>query len=200
MAERNGDTYFATRTQRRVRWLYEELGNVHDTVLGADPTEAADRNRRSELLRPMGGFSGVRFQARTAEKCLEKGDLDGARHAASELLENSTRHGPPKYVVTARRILVEAALAAGDLAAAEAELTAALQTLRTNPAPLVAWRVYATLGSAYQQRDDRPSAHAAFNESARIIQEIASNIFDEQLRSRFLTLPAVEKVLIEAQS
>jgi ATP/maltotriose-dependent transcriptional regulator MalT len=142
-----------------------------------------------------GGFSGVRSQARAAEYWLSQADLDRATEEAGSLLTNSTQHGPPKYVGIAHKILAEIAMARGNLASAEAELAAALEPFRTRPAPLVTWKIYSTLGKLHVLKNDAHAAREAFAQGAHIIQKIVSTITDEQLRSTFLSAPAVQEVL-----
>jgi hypothetical protein len=111
------------------------------------------------------------------------------------LLDNSLRHGPPKYLIVAHKILAEIAMARGDLATAERELNAALEPLRTNPAPLIAWKTYATLGRLHRLKNDPQAAREAWAMAAEIVRKIASTVDDDELRSTFLKAPAVQEVL-----
>jgi len=196
MARRNGDTSFLSRVPKRIAWIHRELQDFSHTIsqdqTGAETTSAT----RSEVAEAIpGGFSGVRSQARAAEYWLSQADLDRATEEAGSLLTNSTQHGPPKYVGIAHKILAEIAMARGDLARAQAELAAALEPFRTRPAPLVTWKIYSTLGKLHVLKNDAHAAREAFAQSAHIIQKIASTITDEQLRSTFLSAPAVQEVL-----
>jgi tetratricopeptide (TPR) repeat protein len=191
MAERNGDALFQERAQRRIRVIESELLRPQAT---APQGLNAAKPGRVGLAYTAIGFSGVRTQAKAAEESLIQGDLEGARQHARELLTNSTRHGPPKYVVTARRILAELAMAGGDWADAETELTAALAVLRDHPAPLVEWRIHAALARLYRLKHESEAARQSSAQAAQIVHQIASNIDDEQLRSRFLSTPAVQEV------
>jgi hypothetical protein len=110
------------------------------------------------------------------------------------LLANSSRHGPPKYVVAARRILAEIATASGDWAEAETELAASLAELRVHPAPLVEWRIHAALARLYRLKHESEAARQSSAQAVQIVHQIASNIDDGQLRSRFLSTPAVQEV------
>jgi tetratricopeptide (TPR) repeat protein/predicted Ser/Thr protein kinase len=192
MSERNGDALFRDSALRRMRWVRAELGD-HQPAMPDD--EASGKDRLPRPAYDTGGFSGVRLQAKEADASLARGDLERARELGRALLENSTRHGPPKYVVAAHRILAEVATATGKLSEAEAELAAAIEILRTNPAPLVAWKIYALLGGVYRLKDDNQAAQEALHQAEAIIEQIASNIADDQLRSTFLNSPAVQQVL-----
>src|SRR5205085_10474619 len=124
-------------------------------------------------------FAGVRFQATQADASLAQGDLERARELGRALLENSTRHGPPKYVVAAHRILADVAMATGHLSGAEAELVAAIDILRTNPGPLVAGKLYALLGGVYRLKNDNQAEQEALHPAVAIIERLASNIADD---------------------
>jgi serine/threonine protein kinase/tetratricopeptide (TPR) repeat protein len=221
MAERNGDRNFVLRAQRRIRWIHWELQGFPQTVqysqagtesmVGSRPDEVAasplslihimyetepsgDQKQTAAEIKEW-HFSGVRVQAGRAESALSQGDIERAEEQARALLENSLRHGPPKYLAVAHKILAETAMARGDLANAEQELAAALEPFRTNPAPLVAWKTYAALGRLHRLKNDPPAAREAYGCAAEIVRKIASSVDDEQLRSTFLNAPTVQEVL-----
>lgn len=142
-------------------------------------------------------FSGARSQANAAQAALAQGDIEQAAEIAARLLANSTRHGPPKYVATAHQLLADVAVARGDSAAAERELTLALDSLADHPAPLVQWKICAALGRVRRQRDDIGGSEAAFARAADIVNALALSVTDENLRTVFLTSSAVKEVLRE---
>ena len=196
MARRNGDTQFLARVPKRIAWIHQELQDFQYTIPhGQAGAETTRGTRPAEAEAPPPIFSGVRSQAGTAEDWLSQGDLEQAGEHARVLLANSARHGPPKYIAVAHRILAEIAMAHGELATAEAELAAALEVFRTHPAPLVAWKTYATLGRLHGLKNDPQAALEAFAQAADIVQRIASSVTDEPLRSTFLNAPAVQEVL-----
>jgi tetratricopeptide (TPR) repeat protein/tRNA A-37 threonylcarbamoyl transferase component Bud32 len=199
MSQRNGDIHFLARVPKRIAWIHEELQDFQYPIpQGQAGTETVRGTGRAELV-PPSGFRVARLQAEAAEKALSQGDLDRAGQEASALLINSTRHGPPKYVATAHKILADIAIARGDLGTAEGALTAALVPLRTHPAPLVAWKIYGTLGRVYSLKGDPRAAREVFTQAAEIVQGIASSVTDERLRSTFLNAPAVQEVLLGSQ-
>jgi hypothetical protein len=142
-------------------------------------------------------FSGVRSQAKAAQDALAEGDFERTAELAKTLLASSTRHGPPKYVATAHQLLAEVAAARGDLAAAEHELTLSLDALTDHPAPLVQWKIYAALGRVRRQQHDSGGAQAAFARASEIVSAVAGSVTDEELRTTFLSSPAVQEVLRE---
>jgi Flp pilus assembly protein TadD len=82
----------------------------------------------------------------------------------------------------------------GDVARAERELFAAINTFHTHPSPLVEWKTYNTLGRLYRSMKRPQDARQAFARAAEIVKTIASTIGDEQLRSTFLNSAAVREV------
>lgn len=198
MAARNADTLFLARVPRRIAWIHHELQDVgYNASPGSNQVEerAESRGSAADLMAPV--FSGVRVQAKAAQDALAEGDLDRAAEQAGLLLENSTRHGPPKYVAVAHQLLADVAAARGDLAETEHQLISALDTLARHPAPLVQWKIYAALGRVRRQRHDRAGAQTAYAQAAEIVNAIASSVSDEHLRSTFLTSPTVVEVMRE---
>ncbi len=142
----------------------------------------------------------IRLQAGACEHWLAQGDLDRADEYARRLLEVATRYQARKYVAVAHKLMGETAIARGDLATAEAELKIAVESLRQHPAPLVAWKAYATLGGMYSKSGNAAAAREAFTRSAAVIKRIASGIDDERLRETFLNAPTVSEVLRFAET
>jgi tetratricopeptide (TPR) repeat protein len=135
-------------------------------------------------------FMGIRCQAVAAEHFLVEGDLDRAARHLETLRANAVRLDIRKYAATACRIAASIAAARGDLAAAEGELLAGIDMLKTRPAPLAAWRLWADLASARARRGDRSGAKQALSQTTAIIQAIADSIIEEDLRSKFLKMTA----------
>jgi tetratricopeptide (TPR) repeat protein len=194
MAQRNSDSYFLETVPKRIVWIHQELQDFQYAIPQSQMAgEAGGGTKSGEALFPT--FRGARFQASAAEQALLRGDLDLASEQGQALLANSTRHGPPKYVAVAHKILADIAIARGNLEQAETELSAALEPLRTHPAPLVAWKIHAILGKVHSLKSDRPAAREAFARAGEIVRRIASAITDEHLRSIFLSASAVQEVL-----
>jgi predicted ATPase/tRNA A-37 threonylcarbamoyl transferase component Bud32 len=195
IAARNADTLFLANVPRRLAWIHHELQDFgYRASPGPGDVEARTESGSwtPDLMAPI--FSGVRVQAKAARDALAQGDLVRAAGQAHLLLENSTRHGPPKYVAEAHQLLADVAAARQDLGEAEHQLVAALDALAPYPAPLVQWKVYSALGRVRRQRSDHAGARTAFSQAADIINSIASHISDDELRSTFLTSPAVAEV------
>jgi tRNA A-37 threonylcarbamoyl transferase component Bud32/tetratricopeptide (TPR) repeat protein len=198
MASRNADALFLARVPVRIAWIHRELQDSGyseplDSSRSAEPDDSGAR--APDMMVPV--FSGVRSLAKAAQDALAEGDIERTAELAAGLLANSTRHGPPKYVAIAHQLLADVASARGDLAAAERELTLSLDALTDHPAPLVQWKIYATLGRVRRRRDDVGGSQAAFARAAEIVNALAGSVTDDGLRTIFLTSPAVQEVLRE---
>jgi tRNA A-37 threonylcarbamoyl transferase component Bud32/tetratricopeptide (TPR) repeat protein len=196
MATRNSDGLFLARVPRRIAWIHHELqdfGYVDAQTSDSSEHRSESHGKGPDLLAPV--FSGVRSQAKAAQDALANGDLERAAEEARLLLDNSTRHGPAKYVAVAHQLLADVAIARGDLSETEHELALALDALATRPAPLVQWKIYARLGRVRRERNDSAGARTAYAHAAEIVNAIAASVSDERLRSIFLTSPAVEEVI-----
>ena len=96
----------------------------------------------------------IRLQAGTCEYWLSLGDLKQAGEYGRRLLEVATQYQARKYIAVARKLLAEIAMANGNFAGAKAEINAALDQLSQYPAPLVAWKTYATLARLQHEVSD----------------------------------------------
>jgi len=137
----------------------------------------------------------IRLQAGTCEHWLAQGDLEQASEYAGKLLDIATHYQARKYIAVAHKLFAEIAMARGDSSTAEKELNAALDLLREYPAPLVAWKTYAVFGRLRSQSGDLVSAREAFAQGAAIVNSIAGNTDDEELRRTFLNSAVVKEVL-----
>ncbi len=144
-------------------------------------------------------FFEIRMQAGAAEFWLSQRNLDRANEHATRLLANASHYGVPKYVATARKLLGEVFLAAGESDRAAAELKAALNSISHHPAPLIAWRIWASLARVLGQMREPQAAHDAFAHSARIVETISSQLGDQQQREMFLDAPAIREVIAGAE-
>jgi len=61
------------------------------------------------------------------------------------------------------------------------------------------WQIQAALGVLYEAAGKPAQARTAFDEAARIIQELAEGIKDGALRMRFLAGPQIQPVVQHAQ-
>ena len=128
----------------------------------------------------------IRFEAATAEHWLRLGDLEKAREHVDRLKATATEHEVHKYIAVAHHLMARVCIASGDLAAAEKHFDAALAELNEYPAPLVAWKVHAGRAKLKSQMGDTAEAEQASARASEIINYIASNVNDQELRERFI--------------
>ena len=137
----------------------------------------------------------IRLEAATSEHWLKQGDLDKARNFAQRALDISNQFKCRKYLAVAHKLKAEIALAEGEPVEARAELEQALSILDEYPVPVVRWRLLARLGSVLQHTGDVEGAKSAYRNSRLIIDDIASHVTDEALRSTFIKSRAVQDVI-----
>lgn len=177
---------------------------VYDYTMVEEPAKAVGAMQRVDSLYDhevwnRWRFYEVRHQAAGAEYWLAARKVDRAEQHARTLLSNAQRYGVPKYIAIAHRILGEIAALRGDVNTAEEELMRSLKPLECKPAPLVEWKIFAALGRLLQHAHGRPAAaREAFHRSAEVIQKIARNITDPELRSTFIGTSDVRQVLSES--
>src|ERR1041385_2019127 len=128
----------------------------------------------------------IRLEAATAEHWLSQGDLNKAREYVERLKAAATKHEVHKYIAVAHHLLARVCIASGDLAEAEKEFNGALAELENYPAPLVAWKVHAGIAQLKSQMGDTAAVQAASVRASEIINAIAANVTDEDLRNTFL--------------
>jgi tetratricopeptide (TPR) repeat protein len=145
--------------------------------------EAEDLLQRDDWLR---WRFNLRLLAGKAEYLMLHADMAGAEQCARDLLENATHYAANKYIAIARKQLGEVASKRGDHAIAIDHLKKAIDVLAHYPTPIVAWKIYASLGRVLLESGDEDSARKAFTESMGLVDQIARNITDETLRNTFL--------------
>jgi tetratricopeptide (TPR) repeat protein len=142
----------------------------------------------------------IRLQAAYADYWFACKDVTRAEHYAHELLNLATMHQCRKYICHAHKTLAEIAVGRGQLDAAEGEFQKAISLLQQYPAPLLAWKTYASFARFSLGRGDSLSAGQSFDAAAAIIKELAANVEEEQLRQTFLTSSPVREVLENAHA
>ena len=137
----------------------------------------------------------IRLQAATAEHWLRLGDLNKAQEFALRLRETATEFEAHKYICVAHKLLAQLEVARGNLREAEKQLDAALQVLREYPAPLTAWRTYGELGRLELELGDPAASQQAFAKAAEIVNFIAANTAEKELREAFMNSAPVKEVI-----
>jgi len=137
----------------------------------------------------------IRLQAATAEHWLLLGDLEKAREFALRLQETATEYEAHKYICVAHKLMAEVEIASGDFAEAQKQFDGAFQELQKYPAPLTGWKTYAELGRLKLQLGDSSSARAAFAQAAEIVNTIAANVAETELRETFMNSAPVKEIM-----
>ena len=128
----------------------------------------------------------IRLEAAMAEHWLKKGDLDKAMEFVERLYATATEHEVHKYIAVAHHLRAKVCLAANDLTEAEKNFDLALAELEIYPVPLVAWKVHAGRARLKTQLGQEAEARESSARAVEIVNFIASNVNDEQLRANFL--------------
>jgi len=92
-----------------------------------------------------------------------------------------------KYIAVAHQLMAKLALANGDTGEAEKQFDAALTELENYPAPLVTWKVHAGRVKLKSQLGDTAGAQESSARATEIVNFIAANVNDANLRSKFLS-------------
>ncbi|HEV7473173.1 MAG TPA: AAA family ATPase [Pyrinomonadaceae bacterium] len=142
----------------------------------------------------------IRLQAAKAEHWLGRGDPGKAGEYALGLRETALRYEAHKYVALAHSLLGQIAIVEGKPAEAEKQFATALEELGRHPAPLVAWKIYATLGRLRLQLSDPSSGREAFARALEIVNSMAANVSDENLRTTLMDSTAVREILAGAEN
>jgi tetratricopeptide (TPR) repeat protein len=128
----------------------------------------------------------IRLEAAMAEHWLRQGNLERAREFVGRLMETATEHEVHKYIAVAHHLNGKVSVAAGELAEAEKHFDSALAELQQYPVPLVAWKVHAGQARLKSQLGDTAGARDAAAKASEIVNSIAANVSDENLRNTFL--------------
>jgi serine/threonine protein kinase/tetratricopeptide (TPR) repeat protein len=129
----------------------------------------------------------IRLQAATAVHHLRQNELDAAGEYIERLEETAREHGVHKYIAVAQQLMAERLFASDDLAGAEERFNAALEELTQYPAPLVAWKVHAGIARLKMKSGDAAAAAEHSSRAFELVNSIAANVNDDNLRTNFLS-------------
>ena len=223
IAKRNGETYWLSRMPNAFGWIHREMqdfegaeafdregaaigheagfgeAEVNSVInLAMDHLHANDQANVCSAMKTAASLLShdawfrwrfeIRFLHARAEQTL-------ARIDAIALLEKAAHYGAHKYIVIARTLLSRIAMLSADFETAAEEVTAACSMLRRYPALLCAWRAHAMLGRIEMQRGNPDAGITAYRLAVSNIRYVADHIYDERLRSIFLSSDAIRDVL-----
>lgn len=172
---------------------YTHAGDAEKTVAAFH--EAEDIFARDAWFR---WRYNIRLQAATAEHWLRRGDLEKASEFTLRLRETAVEYEAHKYICVAHKLMAEVEIARGNLPAAQEHFDAAVEELQKYPAPVTAWKNYAGLGRLKLQLGDPSGSREAFARAAEMVNLIAANTAENELRETFIHSEPVQEVMRRA--
>jgi DNA-binding winged helix-turn-helix (wHTH) protein/tetratricopeptide (TPR) repeat protein len=141
-------------------------------------------------------YNRMPLQQSLTEAWLTKGELEKARVEAEEFLRATLSTEERTYRALAFETSARVAIAEGDLPKAEDGIEKAEQEMEGYETPLAAWRVHATASEVYERIGERESAKRHLELSRDTIMNLGNSVpVEEPLRERFLSAPAIRKIL-----
>jgi tetratricopeptide (TPR) repeat protein len=128
------------------------------------------------------------------ELWLARGDAEKAMACAEECLELAEKSESRKIIVKARRLRAQALMALGQAGEAERDLDTAIQLAREVGNPPQLWKSYVALGDLRKARGRTEDANSAYGEGFSVIEQVAADLEDEELRETFLSSPHVKTI------
>jgi tetratricopeptide (TPR) repeat protein len=125
---------------------------------------------------------------------LAKGASDKAQEFTDRCLELATRFNSRKYVVEARRLQAEIALARGQRAEAEGALRHALAMAQTIGNPTQLWKTHLVYGRFYAEAKRVDAARSAYRAARDAIEGIQAKLQDPALRAGLENSPGIRHV------
>jgi tetratricopeptide (TPR) repeat protein len=138
---------------------------------------------------------------RLSELWLQAGDTDKAECFLSELFEHGWTDGFPykKYQVRACRLRGQILSAKGRFEEAETELHRALTQAKQLGNPTQLWNTQQALGNLLLKQDKREEARRAFQAAVKVVQALAEDLTDVELKEGYLQSEPVQKLVSLAQ-
>jgi tetratricopeptide (TPR) repeat protein len=128
------------------------------------------------------------------ELSVARGDCEGARHHAEELLQIAVATGQRKNLAKGWKLKGEALAMANELDQALAELERALGTAEAIGQRNLAWQIGCSLGRLLEKQGRQAEAKAHYTQAAHTIEQIANGIGEQQLTDSFTRSMAVRAV------
>ena len=124
--------------------------------------------------------------AARADLALARSDPGQALDITERLIASATNLSDERVIPRLWKLRGEALARLDRVVEAEAMLRAAQETARAQGLRPSLWRIGVALGRLYQNQGRREEAEQAFASTRTIIEEIAANVPDEQVREEFL--------------
>ncbi len=136
-----------------------------------------------------------------SELWLQMGDTDKSESFLTELFEHGWTDGFPykKYQVRAWRLRGQILSAKGRFKKAEIELRRALSQAKELSNPTVLWHTHQALGNLLLKQDKREKARREFQAAVNVVQGIAEDLTDVELKEGYLQSEPVQRLVSLAQ-
>ena len=135
------------------------------------------------------------------ELWLQVGDTDKAESFLSELFVHGWTDGFPykKYQIRAWRLRGQILSAKGRFEEAGTELHRALSQAKELGNPTVLWNTHQALGNLLLKQDKREKARREFQAAVNVVQGIAEDLTDVELKEGYLQSEPVQRLVSLAQ-
>jgi len=188
-----------SRASRPVIRICLILTGTAETALG-DYESALEHllAARADMDPPVvfGWYWRMPLESALTELWLAKGDLAQARPQAESFLKITLATAEHTWQALAWEVNARVAMAERDLTRARDCIAKGLSAMEGFEVPLAAWRVHATAFELYQDSGDRDLAERQRALSRDTIVKLANSMpAEEPLRTKFLSAPAIRKVL-----
>lgn len=167
------------------------LGRLDEAEERYARVERTVRNPQGQDVLMMWRYSQHLFHS-YGELCRRRGDTDRALGFAEECLAAARSSGSRKNVVKALRLKALVAMARGDLRAPEGDLRAALEMAREVGNPSQLWKTLYAMGDLKMAQGRPQEAAPAYRSALDVIDGVALNLKDSQLRERSFKSPLAE--------
>jgi DNA-binding CsgD family transcriptional regulator len=122
-----------------------------------------------------------------ADLALACGDPGQALDISDGLIASAANLSGENVIPRLWKLRGEALVALSRAKEAEAALRAAQEAARAQGLPPLLWRICVSLGRLYRAQERAVEAEQAFSTARAVIEELAANLPDEQLRAQFLS-------------
>jgi DNA-binding CsgD family transcriptional regulator len=124
--------------------------------------------------------------AARAELALARSDPDQALDITDQLIASAANLSDERVIPHLWKLRGEALVGLGRIAEAEIALRAAQEAAHAQGLRPLQWRICVSLGRLYQNQGCQEDAEQVFSSARTVIEELAANVADEQLREQFL--------------
>ena len=130
---------------------------------------------------------------------VERNDLNAAESLISKNLEIVRRERLKKREGSFLRVLGEVVLRRGETDAARSRFEEAIEILKAVGNPRKLWEAHASLASAFDHMGRHSEARDQWCAAAEVLNRLAKNLSDRELRTGFLEAKPIREILAKAE-